>query len=327
MTWEVSFDFFGTAPWATDSTEGKPEPGANEDDSATWVRVTPGFFETLGNRIVMGRPIADQDSATTRSVAVINEAFAKKFFPGENPLGRHFGPDSPQYAGMYEIVGVAANMRYLPWGIREPDLPMFFVAEAQTARYNDPEGTAGEMQSHFLNNVIIWGPKNPAGLESQVRRALGQIDPNLVLYSVDTYRHIFDADFSQQNMIADLTLLFGALGLVLAAVGLYGVTAYTVEQRTGEIGVRMALGANRGQVVNIVLRGAFLQAAIGFAIGIPAAIGAGKLIADQLFGVKPWDPLMLTAATVMLGVAILTAAMIPAWRAAALDPVQALRSE
>lgn len=100
--------------------EGKPEPGAREDDSATWVRVTPGFFAALGNRITMGRSISDRDTATTRSVAVVNEAFAKKFFPGENPLGRHFGPDSRQYAGMYEVVGVAANMRYLPWGIREP---------------------------------------------------------------------------------------------------------------------------------------------------------------------------------------------------------------
>ena len=127
-------------------------------------------------------------------------------------------------------------------------------------------------------------------------------------------------------MIANLTLLFGALGLVLAAVGLYGVTAYTVEQRTGEIGVRMALGADRGQVVTMVLRGALFQAGIGLAIGIPAAIGAGKLIADQLFGVKPWDPLMLAMAAGLLGTAVLAAAAIPAWRAAALDPVEALRS-
>jgi ABC-type antimicrobial peptide transport system permease subunit len=122
-------------------------------------------------------------------------------------------------------------------------------------------------------------------------------------------------------------MLFGGLALVLAAVGLYGVTAYTVEQRTGEIGVRMALGADRGRVVKMVLRGAFWQVGIGLLVGIPAAIGAGRLIADQLYGVKAWDPVMLGAAVAMLGVAALVAAIIPAQRAANLDPVEALRAE
>jgi putative ABC transport system permease protein len=314
--------------WSKDiRVEGKPEPSAKDDYDATWVRVTPGFFETIGNRMVMGRAITDQDTATTRSVAVINEAFGRKFFKGENPIGRHFGPDQQQYARMYEVVGVAANMRYLPWELREPDRPMFFVAEAQTARYNEPQGVAGELSSHFLNNVIIWGPDNPTDLETQVRKILGQIDPALVLYTVDSYGHVFDSDFAQQNMIANLTLLFGALGLMLAAVGLYGVTAYVVEQRTSEIGVRMALGADRGQVIGMVLRGALFQAGIGLAIGLPLAVGVGKLIASQLFGIKPWDPLMLNVATILLAIAVLTAAMIPARRAAALNPVEALRSE
>jgi len=148
-----------------------------------------------------------------------------------------------------------------------------------------------------------------------------------VLYTVDSYGHVFDSDFAQQNMIANLTLLFGALGLMLAAVGLYGVTAYVVEQRTSEIGVRMALGADRGQVIGMVLRGALFQAGIGLAIGLPLAVGVGKLIASQLFGIKPWDPLMLSVATILLAIAVLTAAMIPARRAAALNPVEALRSE
>jgi len=128
-------------------------------------------------------------------------------------------------------------------------------------------------------------------------------------------------------MIASLAWLFGAVGLVLAAVGLYGVTAYGVEQRTSEIGVRMALGANRGAVIGMVLRGAFWQVGIGLGIGIPAAIGGGYLIASQLFGVRPWNPLLLAGATVLLGVAALVAAVIPAQRAASIDPMQALRSE
>ena len=156
---------------------------------------------------------------------------------------------------------------------------------------------------------------------------MAEIDPNLVLYSVDPYQHLLDAAFAQQNMIATLTLLFGGLALVLAAIGLYGVTAYTVEQRTGEIGIRMALGASRSEVVAMVLRGAFWQVGVGLLLGIPAAMAAGKVITDQLYGVKPWDPVMLTGATVSLAIAALVAALIPARRAANLDPVEALRAE
>lgn len=306
--------------------EGKPEPGAKEDYGATWLRVTPGFFETVGNPILMGRPITEEDTASTRLVAVVNEAFAKRFFKNENPIGQHFGPDKAQYAGWWEIVGVAKTMRYNTYDMDKPARPMYFLAEAQTDPY-PPAEQAGEAWSHYLYNLVLWAPGHPPNLEAQVRKALGDIDPNLVLYSVDPYQHLLDTDFSQQNMIATLTLLFGALALVLAAVGLYGVTAYTVEQRTSEIGVRMALGADRGRVVQMVLRGAFWQVGVGLLLGIPAAIGAGKLIADQLYGVKAWDPLMLGAATLMLGLAALVAAIIPAQRAASLDPVEALRAE
>jgi putative ABC transport system permease protein len=306
---------------------GKPEPPAKENTGAGWTRVTPGFFDVLGNRMVMGRAITDEDTATTRSVAVINEAFAKKFFKGENPIGKHFGPGETKYSGMYEVVGVADDMRYITYDLKEPAKPMFFLPESQSAHYTSPTENAGELWSHYLYNLVLWAPGNPPGLEAQVRKALGEIDPNLVLYTVDSYGHLLGADFAQQNMIATLTLLFGALGLVLAAVGLYGVTAYTVEQRTSEIGVRMALGANRGNVVSMVLRDAFWQVGVGLAVGIPAAIGAGWAITTQLFGVKFWDPAMLSVAAVMLAMAALAAALIPAQRAASLDPMRALRME
>ena len=138
-----------------------------------------------------------------------------------------------------------------------------------------------------------------------MKRALADVDPNLVMNGVQSYSEVIQADFAQQNMIASLTWLFGAVGLMLAAVGLYGVTAYGVEQRTSEIGVRMALGANRGSVVVMVLRGAFWQVGIGLTLGVPAAIGVGHLIASRLFGVTPWDPLMLSGATLLLGLAAL----------------------
>ena len=186
--------------------------------------------------------------------------------------------------------------------------------------------TSGEIWSHYLYNIVIWAPGNPPGMEDRVRKALASIDPNFVLYGVDPYTKVVAGDFQQENMIATLTTLFGVLGLVLAAVGLYGVLAYTVEQRTSEIGVRMALGADRGQVIKMVLRGAFSQIGIGLALGIPAAIGAGKLMNNQLFGVKPWDPMVLALAARMLGLAALLASAIPARRAAGVEPMVALRT-
>ena len=163
-------------------------------------------------------------------------------------------------------------------------------------------------------------------MEERVRKELASIDPNLVVYSVDPYDKVVSNDFQQEAMIATLTSLFGTLGLVLAALGLYGVLSYMVEQRTGEIGLRMALGADRLRITSMVVSGAFLQIGIGLAIGIPAAIGAGKLMNNQLFGVKPWDPVMLVAAALMLSLAALLASAIPARRAAGVEPMVALRN-
>jgi ABC-type antimicrobial peptide transport system permease subunit len=186
---------------------------------------------------------------------------------------------------------------------------------------------SGEIWSHYLYDIVIWAPGAPPGIEERVRKALASVDPNLVLYGVDPYDKVVSADFQQENMIASLTMLFGLLGLVLAAVGLYGVLAYMVERRTGEIGVRMALGADRGRVIGMVLGGAFLQVAVGLALGLPAAIGAGKLMSTQLFGVSPSDPVMLMLATLLLSLAALVASVVPAWRAAGIEPMMALRTE
>ena len=306
---------------------GRPEPDAKEDTGAGFVRVMPKFFDTVGAKIVLGRAITEEDTAATRSVAVVNEAFVKKFFKDQSPIGQHFGPNKIEYSGNYEIVGVARDMRYMTYDYKDPVRPMYWVPEAQTVQYNDPAFASGETWSHYLYNIVIWAPGNPPGMEDRVRKALASIDPNLVLYSVDPYSEVVSADFQQEDMIATLTTLFGLLGLVLAAVGLYGVMAYTVQQRTNEIGLRMALGADRMRVVKMVLSGAFAQIGIGLAIGIPAAIGAGKLMTDQLFGVKPWDPIMLALAALMLGLAALLASAIPARRAAGVEPMVALRNE
>jgi predicted permease len=307
--------------------EGRPEPPAKEDTSAGWSRVMPDFFDTIGAKIVLGRPITDEDTAATRKVAVVNEAFARRFFKDQNPIGQHFGPDKIKYSATFEIVGVVRDMRYMTYDYKDPIRPMYWLPEAQTVQYDDPAYASGEIWSHYLYNIVIWAPGNPPGMEDRVRKALESIDPNFVLYGVDPYTKVVVGDFQQENMIATLTTLFGVLGLVLAAVGLYGVMAYSVQQRTAEIGVRMALGADRMRVLKMVLYGAFSQIGLGIAIGIPAAIGAGKLMTNQLFGVNPWNPTMLALAALMLALAALLASVIPARRAAGVEPMVALRNE
>jgi putative ABC transport system permease protein len=307
--------------------QGRPEPGPKEDTGAGYVRVMPGFFEAIGARMMMGRPFTEHDTAATPNVAVVNEAFVRRFFKGQNPIGQHFGPNRLRYASTYEIVGVVKDIRYMTYDYKEPVGPMFWVSETQTAKFDDPEWALGEKWSHYLYNIVIWAPGDPPAMEEKVRKAIASVDPSLVVDDVNLYSKIVSTDFKQQNMIATLTSLFGLLGLALAAVGLYGVMAYTVEQRTNEIGLRMALGADRGHVIAMVLRGAFWQIGIGLGLGIPLAILAGKLMKDQLYGVQPWDPVMLAGATILLALAALVASVVPVRRAAGVEPMVALRNE
>lgn len=303
--------------------EGRPAPGPRADAVSGWTRVTPGFFPALEDRIVMGRAITDEDTGATLPVAVVNQAFAKRFFGGENAVGKHFGPSPQRNAGMYEIVGVAANVAF-QGGLREP---MYFLPEAQSTHFEDANTESREVWSHYLYNVVIWAPGKRPDLQTSVKKILAEVNPDLMIYGIEPYADVINDNFAQQNMMASLTSLFGGIGLVLAVVGLYGVTAYGVEQRTGEIGVRMALGADRASVAGLVLRRALAQVAIGLGVGIPAAIGAGYLMASQLFGVKPWNPALLGLATLLLGSAALLAAWLPARRAARIDPSAALRAQ
>jgi predicted permease len=308
--------------------EGHGMPSMQEDVGSSWDHVSVGYLETMGQHIVRGRSITEQDTASTQNVAVVDETFVKRFFkPGEDPIGTHFGLDLPKYGATFEIVGVVRNAKYNDLAGSYPPRPLFFVPLAQRTRYDNAMMQSIDDDTHFIENVVLKIHGSMEGLEPQVRRVLSDVDPNFTLLDIRSMQDQVDANLDQQRAIAQMTGLFGILALILAAIGLYGVTAYTVERRTGEIGVRMALGADRSNIVKLVLRGAFLQILIGLAVGIPISILCGRLIAAQLYQVKSWDPLVLSGSILALGLCALIASILPAQRAASIDPVKALRTE
>jgi len=305
--------------------QAPPPPGSNAN-GASWDRISSDYLNTIGTKIVAGRGITDQDNSSGRLVAIVNQTFARKFFKDGDAIGHHFGHLDQKYAGRFEIVGVSEDTQY--WGPNEHIRPMFFLPAAQWTKYDDNSENMFENVSHLeMGAIEIRTLTQMPGLEAQVRKTLMQINPNLTVIHFDSFAGQVHDQFSQQELLVQLTSIFGLLALVLAAIGLYGVTAYSVAQRTNEIGIRMALGADRGGILQMVLRGAFLQAGIGLLIGIPAAILAGHFMAGQLYGVEPWDPPVLAVTTLILGLAAFLAAVLPARRAAGIEPMVALRFE
>jgi len=302
--------------------EPPPSPGTR-DHGASWLRVSPHYFDTIGTKIVEGRANNEQDTPATRNVAVVNRFFEQKYFKDGHALGKHFSNDM-KHTGYFEIVGVTEDTHY--WGPSERMRPMYFLAQGQTV-HGEPRYQQFEDRSQYLNAIAIETAGNVPGLEAQVRRAIAQVNPDLAVINFKSFADQVKANFTQQEMIAKLTSFFGILALVLASIGLYGVTAYSVERRTSEIGIRMALGADRMNVLRLVLRGAFLQVGIGLAIGIPVAILGGHAMASQLFGVKPYDPLILSVTLLVLCAAAFLAALLPARIAAGLEPMRALRTD
>jgi ABC-type antimicrobial peptide transport system permease subunit len=203
---------------------------------------------------------------------------------------------------------------------------MFFVPLAQNVNYPDPLMKRVELQSHFIGGIMLVSDNAPGTLEPPVTRTLSELDPNLTVNSVRTMEQQVTLTFDQERGVSSLAGLFGTVALLLAAVGLYRVTAYTVAQRTGEIGIRMALGAARSNVLQLVLAQAFRRVLVGIFLGVPLAVGAGRLIASQLYGVS-WDPFALTGAAISLLLCAFTATVIPAHRAASISPMNALRVE
>jgi predicted permease len=300
----------------------------NEESSASWDRVSSDYMQNFGMTILRGRAFAASDNETTAPVAIVNEAFIKRFFkPNEDPLEQHFGLDLPEYVNTFRIVGVVRDAKFASWGLSRPARPMFYAPLAQTVEYKNELMKKLELRSHFANGIMLLTNSSPGELEPLLTRALLEVDQNLTITSVRTMRQQVDLSFDQERAVASLAGLFGFVALLLAAVGLYGTTAYTVAQRKNEIGIRMALGADRTNVVQLVLRGAFKRVIVGLILGLPLAIGAGRLIAAQLYGVSHWDPLALIVAAIALAISAFFAALVPATRAASISPMTALRTE
>ena len=297
--------------------QGKPDPHG----MASFVKANADYFDSVGTRVVTGRGIGIQDTSSAPPVAVVNQAFVKEFFKGESPLGHRIG--SPQSPGDFEVVGVVEDTVYQD--VRWKDHSMFFVPMMQ--RYASDKGPIEQDSSLYAGAMVIETERPMSEMEQVARKTLAAINPNLTVVKFQTFDEQIADRFAEERMVARLTQLFGALALLLATIGLYGVTAYSVVRRTPEIGIRMALGARRSMVVGMILRGAAIQAAIGLAIGIPVAMLSVRYVTAQLYEISRADTRVMAVAIVTLAVAACVAGLIPARRAASIDPAKALRTE
>jgi predicted permease len=307
---------------------GKPPAAPGADMGSSWDRVSTRYLQELGVKLVRGRHFTDSDNELSENVAVVNEAFVRRFFsPGEDPIDRHFGLNLPENVNTFRIVGVIGDARFAGFQLNRPARPMFFVPLVQTVKYASPVMRSVETASHYMGGILLVTTMQPGALEPLVTRALADADPNLTVIDVRTLEEQVARSFDQQRAVASVAGLFGLVALILAAIGLYGVTAYTVARRRSEIGVRMALGADRGNVIGLVLAGAFTRVGIGLLLGVPLAVGAGYLLSAQLYGVSFWDPVALSVAAAGLACAAFVACLVPASKAAGLAPMIALRTE
>ena len=306
---------------------GAPPPPpefTNNYYRTTFDYVSPGYFAAVGTNVVAGRGLSESDTPTTRRVAVVNQAFVAHFLKGKLPLGAHFGLNQRD-PNEFEIVGVVDDTKYEDPD--QPQLPMVFMPMAQPAEvFEEGERVATE-RVRFPKDIVVHYQGGKAEMAAALRKAIGNIDSSLPITRIDSLETQVNANFNQPEMLARLTTAFGLVALLLAAIGIYGVTAYTVERRTPEVGLRMALGADRGDVLREVLKRALSQVLVGLILGVPLALGLGRLMAAHLYNVSTYNPLILGGAFGTLVIAAVLAALVPARRAASIEPVQALRNE
>jgi predicted permease len=300
--------------------------GAGERLVASWNRVTPGYFDTIGTPVLRGRTFTSADTPDSMPVTVVSATFARRFFGDADPIGRHIGFGSDGANRVLQIVGIVGDAKYQDGRLEQP--PMFYLpflqpSRAVTAGAND--NALDRSQYPATIELVVSG--TPQGLEEQIRRALAEVDRRITVKTVITLDEQIARQFSGDALLARLTAVFGVVALLLACLGIYGVTAYSVSRRTREIGIRMAIGANRGDVLMGVVRDALRQLAIGLAIGLPAALAVAWLLRSLLFGIGTYDAVSFGGSVALLGLSALLAAAIPARRAATMDPVRALRIE
>ena len=284
--------------------------GSDQHDSINRVVVLPGFFDILGIPVLTGRSFTPRDDENAPKVVVINQMAVRKYFPDGNPLGRRFG-SSPEQNADLEIVGVVADTKYD--SVRDEPPPTMFVPYRQGK-------TGGPM-------MVVRTAANPVAAMAGIRDAVRSIDPNLPLMDMSTQMDQIEERFLQERLFANAYVLFGGLALTLAAVGLFGLMSYSVARRTNEIGIRMALGARSQDVLALVMRESMILVAIGVAIGLALALGAGRFVASLLFGLPPADILSLVAATLVMIAVSALAGYLPARRASRVDPMVALHQE
>ena len=279
-----------------------------------WMQVFPNSFETLGIPLVAGRDFNEQDLQRTQELAVINESMARRFFSNENPVGQRFGIGSPENPGnIIEIIGVVKDAKYI--SLREAGRPMFYRAFSQATT------SFGQM------TLVARTEGDPSTLTSAVQREARALDPAMPVFTAETLDAQLDASLSQERLLAMLSSLFGGLALLLACIGLYGVMAYSVVRRTHEIGIRMALGAQRRSVVGLVMRQTILLVVIGVCIGLGVALASTHWLTSFLYGLSPHDPPTVAIASLLLLLVASLAIYLPARRAAQVDPMVALRHE
>jgi len=295
------------------------------DKGASFIKANPEYFDSVGTHVLMGRGIGPQDVSAAHTIAVVNQTFVKDFFPkGENPIGRHFGsPAPPEASGDYEIVGVVEDTVYTT--VRWKDHRVYFVPITQ--RPPSAKSPIEQDLSLYAGALVLetqWPINN---MEQLTRKTLAEINPNLALVKFQTFDQQIADRFNHDRLIAQVTAMFGCLALLLATIGLYGVTAYTVARRTSEIGIRMALGARPVGVIAMVMRGAMGQTILGLALGTPGALLCARIAQNQLYEIKSVNLAVMLIAILVLALASLLAGVIPARIAAATEPAQTLRAE
>jgi predicted permease len=288
-------------------------PKSGQVMNARFDQVGPNYFATVGIPILMGRDISLGDSGGAPRVGLINQTMAQYYFGKENPIGRQITDTYPDNIASFEVVGVVADAKYN--SVREKTERRFYVPAF------NPIIPVGEAYYDIRTFA------NPASVMEAVRREISSVDKTLTILKMNTMDDLVDVSLSRDRLIARLATFFGALALVLASIGLYGVMSYAVARRTNEIGVRMALGAARGTVVWLVIRETLILVAAGVAFGLPASLAAGRLISSRLYGLSATDPLTIAVAALVLLVVAILAGFVPARRASRVDPVVALKYE